>query len=523
MGFKNENTWYKYAQEKREEEFHKNYDDAVSDVKDKLGKTFPNYIDGKYAEATSTFQVFPPFDTRIRIGNFQKSSKEDVRQAISAAKKAFAKWSSMEWQNRVRTLKAAAERVAEKKFFFAATISIESGKNRYEAVGDVDEAIDAIRFYCEEIEANNDFEAKMGKAFPNESAKSVMKPYGVWGVIGPFNFPLAIPVSMSAGAMITGNTVVFKPSSDTPLTMYRFAEVLKDVELPAGVFNFITGSGSEVGAEMVSNDDIAGIAFTGSRAVGYAIAKEFVSRRPRPVITEMGGKNPVIVSSKADLGKAVEGTLKSAFGYGGQKCSACSRVLVFENIKKEFLSMLVNRTKSIEVGDPTKKETFLGPLISKDAYEKYRKFVGVAKRDGKVVVGGRTLTAGEYSKGYFVEPTIVDELPENNRLMQEELFVPILCVQSVKNLDEAIAVANNTAYGLTAGIFSKDKNEIKYFFDNIEAGVVYANRSMGASTGAMVGVQPFGGWKASGSTGKGAGGKHYLQQFIREQSQTTVS
>ncbi len=522
MAFKNENTWYRYVQEKMEEEFHRNYDDAVKGVRSKLGGVFPNYIGGRNVRASSTFQVSSPSDTRTTIGYFQKSSRKETRGAISAAKKAFAKWSSMKWQNRARILKAAGDKVSEKKFFFAATISLENGKNRYEAMGDVDEAIDAIGFYCQEMEVNNGYEEKMGKAFPNETAKSIMKPYGVWGVIGPFNFPLAIPAGMSAGAMVTGNTVVLKPSSDTPLTMYRFTEVLEDVGLPTGVFNFITGSGPEVGAEIVSSDDTAGIAFTGSRAVGYAIAKEFVSKRPRPVIAEMGGKNPVIVSSKADLRKAVEGTVRSAFGYGGQKCSACSRVLVFETIKTEFLAKLVKRTQSIKIGDPTKKETFLGPLINKEAYEKYRNFAKVAK-EGKVVAEGKLLTEGDYSYGYFVEPMIIDGLPEDHRLVQEELFVPVLCVQSVKNLKQAIAIANNTEYGLTAGIFSEDKNEIKYFFDNIGAGVVYANRTTGASTGAMVGVQPFGGWKASGSTGKGVGGKHYLQQFMREQSHTTAS
>lgn len=523
MPFRNENTWFRYAQENREEEFHRKYEEAVANVKANLGRVFPNFIDGKERSSSAVFTVNSPSDKRIVIGHFQKSSREEAKDAIYAAKNSFARWSSTSWQDRVRIFYAVADKIAKRKFLFAATISIENGKNRYEAMGDVDEAIDVIGFYCEELRSNNGYDVMMGQAFPNEKAKSVMKPWGVWGVIGPFNFPLAIPVGMSAGALVTGNTVVFKPSSDTPLTMYKFTEILRAAELPAGAFNFITGSGSEVGAEIISNDLIAGIAFTGSKAVGYLIAKKFVAKKPRPVITEMGGKNPVIITSKADLDKAVEGTLRSAFGYGGQKCSACSRALVFEDVKDEFLKRLIERTQSLVIGDPTKKETFLGPMINRDAYEKYQKFVEIAKKDGKILTGGRTITNGERSNGYYVEPTIVDGLSENHSLMREELFVPILCVKAVKDLKEAMRIANSVEYGLTAGIFSEDQSEIKYFFDNIKAGVVYANRSMGATTGAMIGVQPFGGWKASGSTGKGVGGKHYLAQFLREQAQTVVS
>jgi 1-pyrroline-5-carboxylate dehydrogenase len=526
MKFQNENTWLWYIREKKEEEFHKKYDTAIASIKVNLnlGKTYPNYINGvEKSSSKGVFAVTSPIDTRIVAGYFQKSTKEDVREAISAAKAAFPKWKFLSWQDRIRILRVVADKLAERKFDFAATIGMENGKTRLEAMGEVDEAIDVIRYYCNEVESNDGYEVTMGQAYANEFSKSILKPYGVWGVIGPFNFPLAIPVCMSVGAMVTGNTAVFKPSSDTPLTMYRFTEIIHEVEIPAGVFNFVTGSGSEVGAEIISNDDVSGIAFTGSKAVGYMIAREFTARKPRPVITEMGGKNPIIVTSRADLDKAVEGVLISAFGYGGQKCSACSRVLVFENVKERFMTELVERTKALKIGDPAGREIFLGPIINKSAYEKYQSFIDLARKDGKILAGGKILKDGVFAYGFYVEPTIVDGLQEDHKLMNEELFVPILCTKSVRNLEEAVHIANSTEYGLTAGIFSEDQKEIQYFFDNIQAGVTYANRRIGGTTGAMIGAQPFGGWKASGSTGKGTGGKYYLLQFLREQAQTVVS
>ena len=522
--FQNENTWLKYVQEKREDEFHRKYEDCVSNVKKNLGKSYQNHVNGKWKSSSKgVFAVSSPINTQLTVGNFQKSSREEVREAIFSAKNVFRKWERTPWQERVSVLRTITEKVADRKFDFAATISMESGKNRYEAMGEVDEAIDVIRYYCEQMESNEGFIKKMGKAYTSESTISALKPYGVWGVIGPFNFPLAIPVGMSTGALVTGNTVVFKPSSDAPLSMYRFTEILRKAELPAGVFNFVTGSGSEVGAELASNDNVSGIVFTGSKAVGHAIAKEAGEKRHGPVITEMGGKNPAIVTAKADLNKAVEGVVRSAFGYGGQKCSACSRVVVLEEVKQEFVKKLIERAKSIKIGDPTQKDVFLGPIINKGAYEKYQRFAELAGKDGKVLFGGRIVTDGELSKGFYVEPAIVDGLPETHKLMQDEFFVPILCIKTVKSMEEAVKVANGIEYGLTAGIFSEDEKEVQYFFDNIEAGVIYANRSVGATTGAMIGAQPFGGWKASGSTGKGAGGMYYLPQFMREQAQTIVS
>jgi 1-pyrroline-5-carboxylate dehydrogenase len=379
-----------------------------------------------------------------------------------------------------------------------------------------------LRYYCEEMERNNGFETMMKSAQPNEKSKSVMKPYGVWGVIAPFNFPAAILVGMSTGAIITGNTVVAKPSSNTPIIACKFAEIFKHAGLPDGVFNLIIGPGSNVGSELVSNKDVAGIVFTGSRDIGFSMAKEFSKTRPKSLIAELGGKNPVIVTETADINSAVNGVLKATFGYSGQKCSACSRVYVHKNVRDEFLKQLVEKTKNLPIGNPLDPNIFVGPLANEDAYRKYQKYIKAAAKNGNVLVGGSVKKDNDLKYGYYVEPTIIVGLPKKHRFFREEMFVPILCVADYEKFDDALKLANNTEYGLTAGIFTNKHEEIKEFLDCIQAGVVYVNREASATTGAMVGCQPFGGWKNSGTAGRGTGGPHYLTQFMREQSQTIV-
>ncbi len=522
--FENENTWNRMNGAGNAEDFHAKYEEALRKVKTELGQHHPMYIDGE--ESTSADGEFADrnaIDSRIVLGYFQMGSRKDVVYAIGAAKRAFENWSRNPWKERVALFRRAADIMSERKFELATLQSMENGKNRYEAVADVDEAIDMIRFYAAQLAINEGFTRPMGHIFPGENTRSVMKPYGVWGVIPPFNFPLAIAVGMSTGVMITGNTIILKPASDTPYMSLKFFEVMRDAGLPKGVMNFVTGPGSTTGAELVENPEVSGIAFTGSRSVGEASFKKFNENGLRPFIAEMGGKNAAIVTAKADLEKAAEGVMRGAFGFGGQKCSATSRVYVEESVKDEFLARLVEKTKALKIGDPTKREIFLGPIINESALRNYQNAVELAKKDGKILSGGKTLREGDYQYGFFVEPTIVDGLPHDHKLFFEELFVPILCVASFTSVKEAIDEANKVEYGLTAGIFSNDQKEVEKFFETIEAGVVYANRTFGATTGAFVGVQPFVGWKHSGSTGKGAGGVYYLQQFLREESQTTYA
>jgi 1-pyrroline-5-carboxylate dehydrogenase len=519
--FQNENTFGIMKSQGKEDEFHDRYESAVSTVKQEFGRTYPMVIDG--VEVNSSDGTFPdtsPADTRLVIGHFQKGSREDARRAIESAMRAFDKWSQTDYSKRVSLFRKAAGIMSDRKFTLAAEMSFENGKNRYEAIADVDEAIDFLRFYSEQLEQNKGFQQSMGVLLPGEHAKSVLKPYGVWAVIAPFNFPLAIATGMSSGALITGNTAVLKPASDTPLMSYELHRILESAGLPPGVLNYVTGPGSTVGAELIENKNIAGVVFTGSWDIGSHSIADFEKRAPRPFVAEMGGKNATIVASSADLDKASDGVMRAAFGFGGQKCSACSRVYVQESVRDEFLKKLVERVSQIKVGEPTSKEVFLGPLINEKAYKNYQRDIEEARKRGKILVGGQVLKDLEHSNGYFVTPTIVTDLHENDPLIKNELFVPILTVESYQDIEKAISNLNDVDYGLTAGIFSKDKDEIDHFFQKVQAGVLYANRSMGSTTGAIVGVQPFVGWKHSGSSGKGAGGPYYLQQFLHEQSQT---
>ncbi|MCA1553659.1 MAG: aldehyde dehydrogenase family protein, partial [Chloroflexi bacterium] len=371
------------------------------------------------------------------------------------------------------------------------------------------------------MEEHQGYELPMGGT-GRERTKSVLKPYGVWAVVAPFNFPMALSTGMATGALVGGNTVVFKPASDTPFTGLRIYETFRDAGLPDGVFNFITGPGSTVGEELIDNDDVDGFVFTGSKEVGMNILRRFGKNYPKPCIAEMGGKNPAIVMPSANLDDATEGVLRSAFGMGGQKCSACSRLYVHRDVREPFMEMLVEKTRAQQVGDPLDRNTFLGPLINKGALKTYEDAIKRGKSEGRVAHGGNLLKDGFFEHGYYVEPAIVDNLPKDSKMFQEEFFVPILSVAEVKSLDEAIALSNDSEYGLTAGIFSRDERELRQFFETIEAGVTYSNRRGGATTGAWPGVQSFGGWKGSGSSGKSALGPHYVAQFMREQSQTLI-
>jgi 1-pyrroline-5-carboxylate dehydrogenase len=400
----------------------------------------------------------------------------------------------------------------------------EVGKNRLECVGDVEEGADLISYYCDQIEHHRGFVEPMGTLGPGEENLSVLRPYGVWAVISPFNFPLALAAGPAGGALAAGNTVVFKPASATPFLGARLNDIVHEAGLPAGVFNFITGPGSTVGQELIDNDGIDGIVFTGSKAVGLKLMRDNAARPiPRPLIIEMGGKNPAIVTSSGDLDKASDGVMRSAFGAQGQKCSACSRVYIQRDVREKFVALLVEKTKRIKVGNPLERDTWMGPVINQAAVETYLSAVDRAKRGGgKILIGGKRITSAPFDRGYFVEPTVIDGLPASHPLFSEELFVPITVLADVMTLDEALDLANRTEYGLTAGIYSENERDLQKFFERIQAGVTYANRRAGATTGAWPGINPFGGWKASGSTGRGTGGPYYVQQFMREQSRVRV-
>ena len=430
----------------------------------------------------------------------------------------------MSYKDRIVILRKAADLIVQRRHELSAWMAFEVGKNRAESLAEVNEAAELIRYYCDQVVANKGFLKPLESPGPKQETLSILRPYGVWAVIGPWNFPLALATGMAVGALVAGNTVVFKPSSESRVLGHELSRALIDADIPRGVFNFVTGSGGTVGAELQENSGVDGLVFTGSKEVGMNVYHNFAKKYPKPVITEMGGKNPAIVTSQADLDQAAEGVMRAAFGFGGQKCSACSRVYVDHSVKDKFLELLKSYTeKVVKIGDPTCKETFLGPVINKAAVETYRQAVEEARAEGgHFICGGEVLNTGDFARGYFVEPIIVDGLPATHRLFKDELFVPFLVVAGVQSFEEAMKAANDSEYGLCAGIYTKDQKELQTFFDQIEAGVTYANRRAGATTGAWPGVNSFGGWKGSGSSGKSGLGPYYVQQFMREQSQWIV-
>ncbi|MGZ6328205.1 MAG: aldehyde dehydrogenase family protein [Candidatus Limnocylindrales bacterium] len=504
------------------EELHALYDAGLAKARGLLGGYHRNFVGGLERDGDGAFEKRSPIDGTL-MGTYARGTRRDVQEAIAAARGAFPAWGRRPWPERVAIMRRVADVISERQMEFAALMSLEVGKNRLEALGDVEETADLIRWSCDMVERNDGFDHTMGNL--GDSAvhtRSVLKPYGVWGVISPFNFPMALSGGPAGGALVAGNSVVYKPSSDAPLTGVCLTLAMRDAGLPEGVFNMVMGPGETVGAEIQENDGVDGIIFTGSFEVGWHLYKNFARRFPKPVIVEMGGKNPAIVSRHADLDEAAEGVMRSAFGFGGQKCSANSRVYVERPVHDEFLRLLAQKTEQLTIGDPTRREFWLGPLINQKAVQRYTEAAAEARRDGQVYLGGERLTQDDLEQGFFVEPTVVGGLPLDHRLFRDELFVPFTAVAPVDSLDQALELANDTVLGLTAGFFSEDRAEIQQFLDGIEAGVIYVNRRAGATTGAWPGIQPFGGWKGSTATGKAGGGFYYVQQFLREQSQTVV-
>lgn len=476
-------------------------------------------IAGISLEGGESFIRFDPSDPSRVVGTGFTASRDIVDRAVADARRALPVWRRTPFRERVAILRGTIERLEARRVELAALLSFETGKTRGDALAEVGECSAIVELSCEQIEAANGFVVAHKAPSSNSTAEVVLRPYGVFGVIAPFNFPLAIPFGMVIAALITGNTAVFKPSALTPACGAAFVELFDDIGLAPGVLNAVQG-GSATGQSLVESA-VDGIAFTGSAEVGLGIAVRL--RQPpfiRPVIAEMGGKNPAIVTDAAsDLDVAARAVARSAFGMSGQKCNACSRAVVTGGAYDEFVEKLCAITDELKVGDPIDAEAFTGPVISETSKRRFDEAVSLALRDGTVRVGGRSSADG----GYFVDCTVVDGLPAAHHLMREELFLPILSVTRVADLDEALAEANAIRYGLSAGIFSDDRAEQERFLDEIEAGIVFVNNPGGATTGVWPGSQTMSGWKGSGSSGKGGFGPWYLQQFAREQSRTVYA
>ncbi len=506
------------------QEIQADFDVGVARAKAALGQAHPLYIGGKARASSDTTNSTNPADTRVVVARVAAGTAKDVEDAVAAAKAAFPAWRNTPWQQRAAILGRAAAAIRDRRYELAAFLVLEMGKNRMEALGEIEELADLIDYYNDQMRENDGYVRPMRALAPSDSNTSVLRPFGVWAVIAPWNFPYALFGAPIAAALVTGNTVVAKPSSDTPLAGVLVVEIFQNAGLPAGTLNLVTGSGRVVGNALNKHPDLAGMTFTGSYDVGFKdLFGRFSVQYPKPCIVEMGGKNPAIVMGSADLDRAVQGVFKSAFGMNGHKCSACSRAIVHKSVAEDFIARLVKKTEATKIGDPVEHDVFLGPLATQGSHDDYKTFIGLAKDPVKVRTGGELMTGGRWANGLFARPTILTGVARDHELMRTELFVPILCVQPVGSLDEALAAANDTQFGLTAGFFSREQTEIDAFLDRIEAGVVYVNRSAGATTGAWPGVQPFGGWKASGSTGKNIGGLYTLPCYMREQSRTVVT
>jgi 1-pyrroline-5-carboxylate dehydrogenase len=500
---------------------HEDYDKGIEEAKAWMGQKHPFYVNGEAREGDGWHTEVSPIDSQMVLGDFATATRKDVQDAITSAKAFTPEWDAIGHEKRAEILNRAAEIMEERRYMISALMAIEIGKNRLEAVGDVQESVDLIRWNAHAMIENKGFRVPMQPLGEAGDYYDVMRPYGVWAVISPFNFPMALAAGPSSAALAAGNTVVFKPASQGAAVGHMLYECYRDAGMPAGAFHLVSGSGAVVGDEIANNPDVAGLTFTGSYDVGMKVYKEFAKDYPKPVICEMGGKNPTIVTAKADLDKATDGVMRSAFGLQGQKCSANSRVYVERPVYDAFVSKLKEKTDAIAIGNPLIKEVYLGPVINEAAVETFEEASAEAKKNGEVISGGEVLRDGDLARGNFVQPTVVT-VPRDSWIWKRELFVPFVAVDAYDTLDEALRLANDTEYGLTAGFYSEEEAEVDRFCNEIQAGVIYINRAAGSTTGAWPGAQPFGGWKGSGTTGKASGGPYYVLQYMREQSRTVI-
>ena len=506
-------------------EMHERFEAALARVNANLGATHGLHIGGSDVKGTNFDARCSPIDQRRLLGRFPIASADEATRAMDAAHAAFPLWRATPAAERVRLLRRVAALIEERVYDIAAAVALEVGKNRMEALGDVQETADFFTWYPDDYQRQNGFAHDLPDDPSTEFRahnRSVAKPYGAWLVIAPYNFPFALAGGPVAAALVTGNTVVLKGATDTPWAGRLLADCIRDAGLPPGVFNYVSGGGGVAGAALLAHPRLAGVTFTGSYEVGMHIYRTLANGLyPRPCITEMGGKNACVVTAKADLDRAASGIVRSAYGLSGQKCSATSRVYVDAKVADALTAKLLDRIAALTVGDPTRRENWMGPVTTRGAFANYRSYCERLRTDGgRILAGARVLDDGDRAHGFFVAPTLA-EAPATHPLFGEEMFSPILMLCRVQDRDEALRLANASPLGLTAGCYGSD-DDVEYFFDRIEAGVTYANRAQGATTGAWPGYQPFGGWKGSSSTGKGIASFYYLAQYQREQSQTRV-
>jgi 1-pyrroline-5-carboxylate dehydrogenase len=485
---------------------------ALNKVKSELGKEYPLNIGGKEVTTGDFITSTNPANPSEVIGRFAKAKVEHAEQAMQSALKAFESWSEVSPEKRAEFLFKAADVMRARKNELSAWLILEIGKSWAEADGDVAEAIDFCDFYALEM-------LRLAKGQPltplnGEENKLSYIPLGVGVVIPPWNFPLAILVGMTTASIVSGNTVVLKPASETPGIAYQFFKIMQELGLPDGVINFVTGPGGTIGDYLIEHPKTRYISFTGSKEVGLRI-NELAAKTAKGqiwvkrVVAEMGGKDSIVVDSNADLEAAAEGIVSSAFGFGGQKCSACSRAIIHKDVYDAVLNKVVERTKKLTMGPVEDPANYMGPVSSKSAYESIKKYIEQGKKEGRLMAGGNSPQTA--SNGYFIEPTVIADVSPMATIAQEEIFGPVLAVIKADNWEHAIEIANNTEFGLTGAVYSTDRKHLEEARRKFHVGNLYLNRKC---TGALVGAHPFGGFNMSGTDSK-AGGKDYLLLFTQ--------
>jgi 1-pyrroline-5-carboxylate dehydrogenase len=484
---------------------------ALEKVKGELGREYPLVIGGERINTEAKFDSINPANRTQVVGRFQKATKELAARAVESAHEAFQTWKNVSAQDRADFLFRVAGIIRERKHELSAWMVHEVAKTWAEADGDTAEAIDFCEFYAREMLRYAGDQPLVKLKGEDNNLEYI--PLGVAAVIPPWNFPLAIMAGMTSAAFVTGNTVVLKPSSDAPTIAYKFFEILEEGGLPAGVVNFMTGSGAEVGDVVVDHPKTRFIAFTGSREVGLRINERAAKVNPgqiwvKRVVAEMGGKDAIIVADDADLEEAATGVVQSAFGFQGQKCSACSRAIIDARVYDSMLEKISERTEKIKLGDPDDVSTNMSAVINEKAFKTINQYIEKGKSEG-----GRVLTGGgsDGEQGFFIEPTVIADVKPGATIEQEEIFGPVLAVIKAQDYDDALNIANDTQYGLTGAVYSSDEEKLERARREFHVGNLYLNRKC---TGALVGVHPFGGFNMSGTDSK-AGGRDYLLLFMQ--------
>ncbi|HSR69683.1 MAG TPA: L-glutamate gamma-semialdehyde dehydrogenase [Acidobacteriota bacterium] len=487
---------------------------ALAKVRGQLGREYDIIIGGRRIRSENKFKSCNPANTAEVIGVMQEGGSELVEEAVRAAEKAFQSWSRTSAQERTEIVFKMADIMTERRYELASWMVLEVGKSWVEADADVAEAVDFLNYYSHQM-------LDLAKPqplvdYPPEENELVYIPLGVGAVISPWNFPLAILTGMTFAGIVAGNTVICKPAHDSAVIASKLMEIAQAAGLPDGVFNLLTGRGPEVGEPLVVHPRVRFISFTGSKEVGLRINE--LAAKPRPdqiwikrVVAEMGGKDSIVVDEEADLDAAVEGVVRSSYGYQGQKCSACSRAIVADSIYDLFLEKLTRKTKEIiKEGDPQDPDVNFGPVVNSQAFKKISEYIEIGKQEGRLLAGG---DKGD-PKGYFIRPTIFADIDPKARLAQEEIFGPVLSVIRARDYDHALEIANNTVFGLTGAVYSKNPEKLQRAKREFHVGNLYLNRGC---TGALVGIHPFGGFNMSGTDSK-AGGPDYLLLFTQAKS-----